>query len=135
MVAIAALLTVSCRDADVASPGATPTSPSDAKAATGAPTVSSTEPSHGRQGTVALDVRILGRGFDATARASWQKNGQIYSKIVVNSTRYVSSTELVAKEFNLRTIRERLDDRGDLAEPLLDGSVQLAPALAKLRGS
>jgi bifunctional non-homologous end joining protein LigD len=45
------------------------------------------------------------------------------------------STDLVAKDFNLRTIRERLDDRGDLAEPLLDGSVQLAPALAKLRGS
>lgn len=38
------------------------------------------------------------------------------------------------KAFNLRTVRARLDARGDLAAPLLDGRAQLAPALAKLRG-
>jgi DNA ligase D-like protein (predicted polymerase) len=44
------------------------------------------------------------------------------------------STKLAAKTFNLRTLRTRLDKYGDLAAPLLDGTVQLAPALAKLRG-
>jgi bifunctional non-homologous end joining protein LigD len=44
------------------------------------------------------------------------------------------TTDLSAKTFNLRTLRARLDARGDLAEPLLDGVAQLAPALAKLRG-
>jgi bifunctional non-homologous end joining protein LigD len=44
------------------------------------------------------------------------------------------TTKLNAKAFNLRTLRQRLDARGDLAEPLLNGSAQLAPALAKLRG-
>ena len=44
------------------------------------------------------------------------------------------TTKLNAKTFNLRTLRQRLDARGDLAEPLLNGSVELAPALAKLRG-
>lgn len=44
------------------------------------------------------------------------------------------TTKLAAKTFNLRTLRARLDAKGDLAEPLLDGRAQLAPALAKLRG-
>jgi DNA ligase D-like protein (predicted polymerase) len=44
------------------------------------------------------------------------------------------STKLATKTFNLRTLRARLDKYGDLAEPLLDGTAQLAPALAKLRG-
>jgi len=44
------------------------------------------------------------------------------------------TTTLAPKAFNLRTLRARLDARGDLAAPLLDGSAQLAPALAKLRG-
>ena len=44
------------------------------------------------------------------------------------------TTKLSAKTFNLRTLRARLDKYGDLAEPLLDGSAELAPALAKLRG-
>jgi len=42
--------------------------------------------------------------------------------------------KLDAKAFNLRTLRQRLDARGDLAEPLLNGSAELAGALAKLRG-
>lgn len=44
------------------------------------------------------------------------------------------TTKLSAKAFTLRTLRQRLDARGDLAEPLLDGRAELAPALAKLRG-
>ena len=42
--------------------------------------------------------------------------------------------KLDPKAFNLRTLRARLDARGDLAEPLLDGTTQLVGALAKLRG-
>ena len=39
---------------------------------------------------------------------------------------------LVTRDFNLRTVRARLDARGDLAAPLLEGRVQLAHALAQL---
>ncbi|MBA3397709.1 MAG: hypothetical protein H0T89_34110 [Deltaproteobacteria bacterium] len=41
---------------------------------------------------------------------------------------------LVPRAFNLRTVRARLDAHGDLAAPLLAGTAQLGPALAKLRG-
>jgi hypothetical protein len=117
MVAIAALLSLSCRDADVAAPAATAPY-SAAKAASGAPTVSSTDPSYGRQGTIALDVRILGNAFDPSARASWQKNGQAYPKIVVNSTRYVSATELVA---NISIASDAAIDSYDVVVALAGG--------------
>jgi bifunctional non-homologous end joining protein LigD len=42
------------------------------------------------------------------------------------------STKLVTRDFNLKTLRARLDARGDLAAPLLGGGVQLAQALAQL---
>ncbi|HLL22609.1 MAG TPA: non-homologous end-joining DNA ligase, partial [Kofleriaceae bacterium] len=41
---------------------------------------------------------------------------------------------LAPTSFNLRTVRQRLEARGDLAAPLLDGRAELAGALAKLRG-
>jgi DNA ligase D-like protein (predicted polymerase) len=44
------------------------------------------------------------------------------------------STALVARDFNLRTLRARLDAHGDLAAPLLAGTTTLARALAQLRG-
>ncbi len=43
------------------------------------------------------------------------------------------TTSLDPRAFNLRTLRGRLDRKGDLAEPLTKGKTQLAPALAKLR--
>jgi hypothetical protein len=117
MVAIVALLTVSCRDADVAAPGATAPH-SAAKAASRSPTVSSTSPSSGSQGTIALDVHIFGSGFDPGSRASWQKNGQVYEKIVVNSTRYVSATELVA---NITIASDAAVDSYDVVVALAGG--------------
>ena len=42
---------------------------------------------------------------------------------------------LVPKAFTLRTLRARLDKHGDLAAPLLEGTAQLAPALAQLRAA
>jgi hypothetical protein len=61
-----------------------------------APTVTSTTPSYGYQGTVNLNVTINGSGFDAGTHASWYLNGAPYAKITVNSTSYVSSSQLVA---------------------------------------
>lgn len=42
---------------------------------------------------------------------------------------------LEPRAFTLRTVRARLDARGDLAAPLLDGAGQLGPALARLRAT
>jgi len=39
------------------------------------------------------------------------------------------------KSFTLRTLRARLDARGDLAAPLLAGTAELAPGLARLRAT
>lgn len=118
IVATVALLTLSCRDTDVLAPGPTPTPPNAARTGSGTPTVSSTDPSYGQQGTVALDVRILGAGFDPSARASWQKNGQPYEKIVVNRTSYVSSTEVVA---NITIASDAAVDTYDVVVALAGG--------------
>jgi bifunctional non-homologous end joining protein LigD len=39
------------------------------------------------------------------------------------------------KAFNLRTMRARLDAKGDLATPLLSGTARLLPALERMKGS
>jgi len=59
------------------------------------PTVKSTSPDSARVDTT-LDVRVLGSGFDAGSRADWAFKGVVSEKIVTNSTRFVSSRELVA---------------------------------------
>jgi probable HAF family extracellular repeat protein len=43
-----------------------------------------------------LDVRIIGSGFDRNLVAKWAIDSVVTSDVVVNSTRFVSSTELVA---------------------------------------
>ena len=68
---------------------------SSAKAST-SPTVTTTAPSYAYQGAVNLNVTINGSGFDRGTRASWNLNGVPYAKITVNSTAYVSSSQLVA---------------------------------------
>ena len=71
-------------------------SPSYARGSTsGVPTVTSTSPSSAARGTT-LDVRVLGSGFDPSSKAQWAINGVPSEKVVVNSTRYVSSGEVVA---------------------------------------
>lgn len=59
-------------------------------------TVSSAEPSYGHQGDVQKQVRIRGSGFEPGDQAAWQRGGVTDPKISVNSTQFVSSTELVA---------------------------------------
>ena len=71
-------------------------SPSFARGTTTrAPSVTSTSPSSAQRGTT-LDVRVLGSGFDASSKAQWAIDGVPVENVVVNSTRYVSSGEVVA---------------------------------------
>ena len=62
---------------------------------TGGPSVNSTSPNTSVRG-VTLDVRILGSGFDAGSKAQWAIKGVPAPKVTTNSTRFVSSRELVA---------------------------------------
>ena len=45
------------------------------------------------------------------------------------------TTALEPRAFNIKTMRARLDAKGDLFAPLLDGQVVLAPLIARLRGA
>src|SRR5689334_4940606 len=62
------------------------------------PTVNSTDPDSASP-NITLDVRVLGTGYDRGSQATWALNGDTAfatTKIKTNSTRYVSSTEIVA---------------------------------------
>ena len=80
-----------------------PTSPAnpgveEARAPTAAPTVTSTDPKAGARNTT-INVRVLGSGYDRGSRAVWALNGDTTlatTKVKTNSTRYVSSKELLA---------------------------------------
>lgn len=79
-----------------------PTSPAgpigEAAAASTGPTVTSADPTSAPQSTT-LDVRVLGTGYDRGSRAVWALNGDTTfatTKVRTNSTRYVSSKQLVA---------------------------------------
>ena len=64
----------------------------------GGPTVKSADPDSAST-NVTLDVRVLGSGYDPGSRAIWALNGDTaltLTKIRTNSTRYVSSREVVA---------------------------------------
>ena len=64
-------------------------------AAAGSVTVKSTSPDTATVDST-LDVHVFGTGFDPGSRANWAINGVLSPKVVTNSTRFVSSTELVA---------------------------------------
>jgi TolB protein len=88
-----AVLTVTACEADrLTEPRAFPVF---GKGGSGGPTVSSTNPGEAPQDTT-LDVRVLGSGFDQGSRAEWAIAGVPSPKVVTNSTRFVSSKELVA---------------------------------------
>jgi uncharacterized membrane protein len=70
--------------------------PDLAKGSGGGVSVSAAEPSYGKQGSVGLTVRVLGTGFDQGSRASWERDGAADPKIKVNSTAFVSASELVS---------------------------------------
>ena len=69
--------------------------PGCGKGGSGGPTVTSTDPSEAPQDPT-LDVRVLGSGFDQGSRAEWAIAGVPSLKVITNSTRFVSSKELVA---------------------------------------
>lgn len=72
--------------------------PDFAKGGGSGPTVRSTDPDTGLRNTT-LDVRVLGSGFDNGSRATWALAGDTAiatTKVKTNSTRFVSSGELVA---------------------------------------
>jgi len=60
------------------------------------PTVTATNPPYGHRGDAGLVVGITGTGFAPGAVASWERNGGPDPKVTVNSTRYISSTQLEA---------------------------------------
>jgi hypothetical protein len=62
---------------------------------TGDPTVDSANPAAATQDTT-LDVQVAGTGFDRGSSAEWAIDGVTAAKVRTNSTRYVSSTQLVA---------------------------------------
>jgi uncharacterized membrane protein len=59
------------------------------------PTVKSTDPDSATIDTT-LNVRVIGSGYDQGSRADWAFKGVVSENIVTNSTKFVSSTELVA---------------------------------------
>jgi hypothetical protein len=99
-----------CSDDPATSP--TVTVVSAARAAAGDPTVKSTVPDSAPP-NVTLDVRVLGSGYDAGSRATWALKGDTAfatTKIRTNSTRYVSSRELVANITIAADARQELYD-------------------------
>ena len=94
-VGLAIVLLASFGCADPGPAPVLPTAPNLGKAPTSGPTVSAAAPAYGRQGETGEDVTITGSGFAPGAVATWSRNGDT-SKVSVRSTRYVSSTQLVA---------------------------------------
>ncbi len=93
-----------------AEPEANPIEPSFAKAPSG-PTVSSTAPDFSARGTT-IDVRVLGSGFDNGTQAAFLRGGIADPKVVTNSTRFVSSSEVVA---NITVAADAVIDYRDVA--------------------
>jgi len=93
---LATVLIASFGCADPVQAPVLPTAPNLGKAPPiGGPSVSAAAPAYGRQGETGEDVTITGSGFAPGAVATWSRNGDT-SKVTVRSTRYVSSTQLVA---------------------------------------
>lgn len=89
---IAALLAVwACGDRGPTLPGVT----AAARASSGDPTVTSTDPPGSPQDTT-LDVHVFGTNFDRGSRADFALGGVVGPKVRTNSTRFVNSTELIA---------------------------------------
>ena len=67
------------------------------RAATSQITVTTANPNNALQGTTALNVTVAGGGFETGAQATWFVSGTTNTGgVVVNSTTFVSSTQLVA---------------------------------------
>lgn len=88
------VLSVSFGCADPVQAPVLPTAASLGKAPSG-PSVSAATPPYGRQGETGERVTISGSGFAPGAVATWSRGGDT-TKVIVRSTEYVSSTQLVA---------------------------------------
>jgi hypothetical protein len=79
---------------DVPSPA--PIGPRLGRASTGSgPTVTAALPDSAPQDTT-LDVQITGSGFDSGSNATFELQGVVDSRVHVNSTRFIKSTQVVA---------------------------------------
>jgi hypothetical protein len=108
---IPALLALSACTGDPAT-SPTVTVVSAARVAAGGPSVKSTVPDSAPP-NVTLDVRVMGSGYDVGSRATWALKGDTAfatTKIRTNSTRYVSSRELVANITIAADARQELYD-------------------------
>jgi alpha-tubulin suppressor-like RCC1 family protein len=82
----------------VACSGPEPTLPHIMAASSGGSgtvTVSAAKPDSAPQDT-SLDVHVLGAGFDRGSNAQWAQGGVVSANVKTNSTKFVSSSELVA---------------------------------------
>jgi len=89
------------------------TSPHEEPVDSGSPTVISADPDSAPR-KFTLDVRVLGSGYDRGSRAIWALNSDTAfstTKIRTNSTRYVSSNEVVA---NITISSDALEARYDV---------------------
>jgi probable HAF family extracellular repeat protein len=82
-----------------------------ASVASSNPTVTSTNPTDGKQG-MTLDVQVSGSGFDNGSKVDFLLNGQATPKVRTNSTRFVASTQLVA---NITIAIDAITDLYDVA--------------------
>lgn len=95
MPVVLAMLLAACAAPSVDAPLAPPDAMRPAKAASG-PAVTSANPTFGDRGTT-VDVHVFGSGFAAGAQATWLLHGNADpAHVRTNSTRFVSSTEVVA---------------------------------------
>jgi len=62
----------------------------------GGPEVTGAMPAEGAQGTINLQVHLVGSGFDNGSNAIWLRDGSPAADVVTNSTTYVSDSELIA---------------------------------------
>jgi uncharacterized membrane protein len=69
--------------------------PAFARSGTGDPTVTAADPSEAPQDST-LNIRVVGTNYDQGSRVDFVRSGVVDPKVRVNSTTYLSSTELVA---------------------------------------
>lgn len=116
LAALALCALTSCADQPVA------TDPGGIQAAkggggSGGPAVSATDPDSATQDTT-LDVRVLGSGFEPGSRAEFALDSVVGPNIRTNSTRYVSSRELIA---NITIAADAVTDLYDVIVTTLAG--------------
>ena len=98
----------SCDISTPAGPGDLPTALAKAPTS-GDPIVNSADPAEAERDTT-LDVRVLGSGFDVGSRADFLLDGVPVPGVITNSTRYVTSKELVANiSIAANAVPERYD--------------------------